>query len=67
MPKLFAHSRQGTFTAEARVRVAAALTDLGIACEHLSVPVYVVIREVPEIDWGMYGKQVSLAALRAGG
>jgi phenylpyruvate tautomerase PptA (4-oxalocrotonate tautomerase family) len=31
------------------------------------VPVYVVINEVPEVDWGMYGKQVSLAALRAGG
>jgi phenylpyruvate tautomerase PptA (4-oxalocrotonate tautomerase family) len=123
------------FTVEARVRVAAALTDLGIACERLSdtakvragvwvfftehasdaifsggqiapsalirlvvyaleggldgaskrrliadattilgeqagaggnqVPVYVVIRDVPEVDWGMYGKQVSLAALRA--
>jgi hypothetical protein len=36
MPKLFVHTRQGTFTAEARVRVAAALTDLGIACEHLA-------------------------------
>ena len=137
MPKLFAHSRQGTFTAEARVRVAAALTDLGIACERLAdrakvragvwvfftehapdavfsggeiapdsmiglvvyaleggldaeskqrliagatailgehaesngdqVPVYVVIREVPEVNWGMYGKQVSLAALRDAG
>jgi phenylpyruvate tautomerase PptA (4-oxalocrotonate tautomerase family) len=31
------------------------------------VPVYVVIHEVPEVDWGMYGKQVLLAALRAGG
>jgi len=137
MPKLFVHTRQGTFTAEARVQVAAALTDLGIACERLAdranvragvwvfftehapdaifsggqiaansmiglvvyalegglegaskqrliagatailvqhagsnddqVPVYVVIREVPEVNWGMYGKQVSLAALRADG
>jgi phenylpyruvate tautomerase PptA (4-oxalocrotonate tautomerase family) len=137
MPKLFVHTRQGTFTAEARVRVAAALTDLGMACERLAdtakvragvwvfftehapdaifsggqiapnspiglvvyaleggldgaskqrliagatailsehaasngdeVPVYVVIREVPEVNWGMYGKQVSLAALRAAG
>jgi phenylpyruvate tautomerase PptA (4-oxalocrotonate tautomerase family) len=135
MPKLFVHTSQGTFTAEARARVAAALTDLGIACERLAdtdkirsgvwvfftehapdavfsggqiaptplialvvnaleggldsasktklivesttilrehagangdqLPVYVVIHEVPEIDWGMYGKQVSLAALRA--
>jgi phenylpyruvate tautomerase PptA (4-oxalocrotonate tautomerase family) len=135
MPKMFVHTRQGTFTADARRRVAAALTDLGIACEHLAhtakvrsgvwvfftehapdavfsggeiaanplialvvnalkggvdaasrqkliadatviltehaslkgdqVPVYVVIHEVPEEDWGMYGRQVSLAALRA--
>jgi phenylpyruvate tautomerase PptA (4-oxalocrotonate tautomerase family) len=135
MPKMFVHSRQGTFTPEARIRVAAALTDLGMACEHLAdtakvragiwvfftehapdaifsggqvapnslmslvvyaleggldgaskqrliadatailgehaglnsdeVPVYVVIREVPEVDWGMYGEQVRLAALRA--
>ena len=135
MPKMFVHTRQGTFTAEARLRVAAALTDLGMACERLAdtakvragvwvfftehavdaifmggevatkpliglvanalkggldgaskqrliagattilrehaglngdeLPVYVVIHEVPEEDWGMYGKQVSLAALRA--
>ena len=134
MPKLFVHAPQGTFTAEARARVAAALTDLGITCERLAdtakiragvwvfftehapdavfsggqiaqnplvalvantleggldgdskkkliadatgilrehagakgdqLPVYVVIHEVPEIDWGMYGQQVSLAALR---
>jgi phenylpyruvate tautomerase PptA (4-oxalocrotonate tautomerase family) len=137
MPKLFVDSRQGTFTTEARARVAAALTDLGMACERLAntakvragiwvfftehgadfmfsggqvapnslirlvvyaleggldgaskqkliaeatgiltqhagshadqAAVYVVIREVPEIDWGMYGKPVSLDALRAGG
>jgi len=135
MPKLFVHTTEDTFTGEARARVAAALTDLGIACEHLidvprvragvwvfftehtsdsvfsggqiapnsmialvayalkgglddiskqrfiadattilreeagaigdQVPIYVVIREVSEADWGMYGKQVSLAALRA--
>jgi phenylpyruvate tautomerase PptA (4-oxalocrotonate tautomerase family) len=137
MPKLFVDSRQGTFTAKARLTVAAALTDLGIACERLAdspkvragvwvfftehepetmfsggqvapnplirllvfalegglddeskqkliadatailcehaestgdpVTVYVVIREVPEVNWGMFGKQVSLAALRAAG
>jgi phenylpyruvate tautomerase PptA (4-oxalocrotonate tautomerase family) len=136
MPKLFVDSRKGTFTAEARVRIAAALTDVGIACERLAdtpkvragvwvfftehesdamfsggqvttsslirllvfaleggldaeskqkmiagatailvehaestgdpVTVYVVIREVPEVNWGMSGKHVSLAALRAG-
>jgi phenylpyruvate tautomerase PptA (4-oxalocrotonate tautomerase family) len=134
MPKMFVHSRQGTFTAEARARVAAALTDLGIACERLAdtprvragvwvfftehepdavfsggkvslqpqiamiaytiegglddeskqklikdatailvehaglagdrVPVFVVVRQVPEVNWGMYGQQVNLAALR---
>src|ERR1700735_5660368 len=36
MPKLFVHTPQGTFTAEARARVAAALTDLGITCERLA-------------------------------
>jgi hypothetical protein len=36
MPKLFVHAPQGTFTAEARSRVAAALTDLGITCERLA-------------------------------
>ena len=137
MPKLFVDSGKGTFTAKARVRIASALTDLGIACERLAdtpkvragvwvfftehesdamfsggqvaanslirllvlaleggldaeskqrlirdatailsehaesignpVTVYVVIREVPEVNWGMYGKQVSLTALRAAG
>jgi phenylpyruvate tautomerase PptA (4-oxalocrotonate tautomerase family) len=135
MPKMFVHSPQGTFTAEARVRVASALTDLGLECEHLAdtervragiwvfftehapdavfrsgavapgpimslfvytlkgglddastqrliaeatailgkyaagisgdqVPLYVGIQEIPEERWGMYGKHVSLAALR---
>ena len=31
------------------------------------VPAYVVVREVPEANWGMFGNTVSLAALRAGG
>jgi phenylpyruvate tautomerase PptA (4-oxalocrotonate tautomerase family) len=26
---------------------------------------YVAIQEIPEIDWGMYGKQVDLSAMRA--
>ncbi|WP_242097768.1 tautomerase family protein [Sphingomonas sp. CROZ-RG-20F-R02-07] len=133
MPKLFVHSREGTFSSEARSKVAAALTDLGMECERLSktehvregvwvwfsehapdavfsggkpvkgpivalvvyaleggldddsrtkliagattifgdhlgssepAPVYVVIQETPEADWGMQGRQVSLAALR---
>jgi phenylpyruvate tautomerase PptA (4-oxalocrotonate tautomerase family) len=29
------------------------------------VPAYVAIQEIPEIDWGMYGKQVDLSAMRA--
>jgi phenylpyruvate tautomerase PptA (4-oxalocrotonate tautomerase family) len=29
------------------------------------VPAYVVIQEIPEINWGMYGKQVELSAMRA--
>lgn len=135
MPKMFVHSPRGTFSAAARVRVAAGLTDLGLACERLAdtekvragiwvfftehapddvfrggeiapgpimslivytleggldeasksrliteatailgtqaglnadqIPLYVGIHEVPEENWGMYGKQVSLAALRA--
>ena len=137
MPKMFIHSREGTFPAAARARVAAALTDLGLSCERLPdtpgvrrgvwvffqdhapdavfsggevaslplmtlvvlalkggldgtgrqrliegatailgehaavasnpVPAFVVIREVPEADWGMYGHAISLAKLRAGG
>lgn len=30
------------------------------------IRICLVIRETPEADWGMYGKQVSLAALRRG-
>jgi phenylpyruvate tautomerase PptA (4-oxalocrotonate tautomerase family) len=138
MPKMFVHTRHGTFTPEARARVASALTDLGMVCERLpdtaqiragvwvfftehapdaifrggeiapsppmslivfaleggldgaskkrliaeatailgkyaagmsgeQVPAYVAIREVPEENWGMYGRQVSLAAMRASG
>jgi phenylpyruvate tautomerase PptA (4-oxalocrotonate tautomerase family) len=29
------------------------------------VPAYVAIQEIPEINWGMYGKQVDLSAMRA--
>ena len=35
MPKMFLHAPKGTFTAEARARVAAELTELGMACERL--------------------------------
>lgn len=135
MPKMFIHAPSGVFTTEARARVAAELTDLGMACERLAdtpairsgvwvffaehepdavfsggkvashpiiallvnaikgglddpsrrrlieegtailgkhaaigkgqVPAYVAIQEIPEINWGMYGKQVDLSAMRA--
>jgi phenylpyruvate tautomerase PptA (4-oxalocrotonate tautomerase family) len=135
VPKMFVHAPSGVFTAEARERVAAELTDLGMACERLAdtpairsgvwvifiehahdaffsggevatcpmmallinaikgglddpgrkrlieegtailgkhaaiiagkVPAHVAIQEIPEINWGMYGKQVNLSAMRA--
>jgi phenylpyruvate tautomerase PptA (4-oxalocrotonate tautomerase family) len=135
MPKMFVHAPKGVFTAAARARVAAELTDLGMVCERLAntpairsgvwvffaehepdavfsggeivshpiiallvnaikgglddparkrlieegtailgkygaireatVPAYVAIQEIPEINWGMYGKQVDLSAMRA--
>ena len=135
MPKMFVYAPRGVFTTEARARVAAELTELGMACERLAdtpairsgvwvffaehepdavfsggkaasrpiiallvnairgglddparkrlieegtaiigkyaaigegaVPAYVAIQEIPEINWGMYGKQVDLSAMRA--
>ena len=35
MPKMFLHAPQGAFTPEARARVAAELTELGLSCERL--------------------------------
>lgn len=133
MPKLFVHAPEGVFTSDAKARVAAALTELGMQCEKLAdtdkvrhgvwvffaehardavfsggkvaeepiialvvyalegglddasrtrliregtailgehaglaapVPAYVMIRDTPEANWGMYGEQVHLAALR---
>ena len=134
MPKMIIHAPKGTFDAEARERVAEALTDLGLKCEALPmtafvkstvwiyfneycadavfmagkpatakiislqvyvleggldsqgkrdliarateilgrhsgargrVPAYVVVCEVPEINWGIFGETGSLEALRA--
>ena len=135
MPKMFLHAPRGAFSTEARARVAAELTDLGMACERLvetpairsavwvffaehepdavfsggevasrsiiallinaikgglddpakkrlieegtailgkhaaigegTVPAYVALQEIPETNWGMYGKQVDLSAMRA--
>ena len=134
MPKMFLHAPKGAFPAEARARVAAELTELGMACERLidtpqiragiwvyfvehepdtvfragrqaadpimslkvyalrggfnaetktrmvaeatailgkysktddgEVPAYIGILEVPEENWGMYGKQVHLEAMQ---
>jgi hypothetical protein len=36
VPKMFIHASSGVFNAEARARVAAELTDLGMACERLA-------------------------------
>jgi phenylpyruvate tautomerase PptA (4-oxalocrotonate tautomerase family) len=135
VPKMFVHAQRGVFTTESRARVAAELTDLGMACERLAdtpairsgvwvffaehepdavfsggkvashpiiallinaikgglddpakkrlieegtailgryaaigegpVPAYVAVQEIPEINWGMYGKQVDLSAMRS--
>jgi phenylpyruvate tautomerase PptA (4-oxalocrotonate tautomerase family) len=132
---MFVHAPSGVFTTAARERVAAELTDLGMACERLAdtpairsgvwvifvehehdaffsggevasrpiiallinaikgglddpgrkrlieegtailgkhaaiaagkVLAYVAVQEIPEINWGMYGKQVDLSAMRA--
>src|ERR1700683_5286732 len=35
VPKMFLHAPKGAFTAEARAKVAAELTELGMACERL--------------------------------
>jgi phenylpyruvate tautomerase PptA (4-oxalocrotonate tautomerase family) len=130
---MFIHASKGTFEADARVRVAAELTELGMRCERLPdvpsvksnvwiyfneyeegeifsggmaaktrvmslivyaleggldeksrsnliagateilgrhsgftapVPAYVVINEVPEASWGMFGQAVNLEKMR---
>lgn len=134
MPKMFIHAPKNTFTAEDRAKIAAKLSELGLACERLMdtpqiragiwvyfaehdqdmvfragkqaaeaitslkvyalkggfdaaaksrmvveatailgqhsrsadgpMPVYVVIIEIPEANWGMYGQQVHLEAMQ---
>jgi phenylpyruvate tautomerase PptA (4-oxalocrotonate tautomerase family) len=135
VPKMFIHAPTGVFTPEARARVAAELTNLGIECERMAdtpairsgvwvifaehqpdavfsggevashpviallinaimgglddpakkrlieegtailgkyaaigevrTPAYVAIQEIREVNWGMYGRQVDLSAMRA--
>lgn len=49
-----------------KTRLIAEATDIlrTHAAEGSDIPVYVVINEIPEADWGMLGKQVRLASLR---
>ena len=70
MVALVAYTREGGLDAESKEKLIAGAT--AILSEHAEtkgaeVPVYVVVRQVPEVNWGMYGKQVSLAALRDAG
>jgi hypothetical protein len=44
---MFLHAPKGAFTAEARAKVAAELTDLGMACERLI--------DTPQIRAGIWG------------
>jgi len=68
--RLLVFALEGGLDDESKQKLIADAT--AILCEHAEstgdpVTVYVVIREVPEVNWGMFGKQVSLAALRAAG
>ena len=65
---LIALSLEGGFDAASKQKMIAEAT--AILRKHAGLngdqaPVYVVIRVAPEENWGMYGKQVSLAAMRA--
>lgn len=64
---LIANTLEGGLDSDSKKKLIADAT--AILREHAGangnqLPVYVVIHEVPELDWGMYGQQVSLAALR---
>lgn len=49
------------------IRDATEILQKYVAVGGQQVPVYVAIQEIPESTWGMYGKQVVLAAMRAPG
>lgn len=57
---------EGGLDAAARSRLIAESTEVlrRYADGDTDVPVYVVINETPEVDWGMLGKQVELDSLR---
>ncbi len=63
---LVVYALEGGLDQEARTKLIANATS--ILCNHVGsdepATVYVVIQETPEADWGMHGKQVSLAALQ---
>ena len=65
---LLVNAIKGGFDDAARKRMVEAGT--AILGKHAAigkgpVPAYVAIQEIPEIDWGMYGKQVDLSKMRA--
>jgi phenylpyruvate tautomerase PptA (4-oxalocrotonate tautomerase family) len=58
---------EGGLDAEAKTKLIKGAT--AILGRHMAltehVPVYIVIHEVPEINWGIFGENANLAALRA--
>ena len=48
------------------IREATNILGLGAGTDAL-LPVYVVINEIPEVNWGMFGQTVSLQQLRGSG
>ena len=59
MPKLFVHAPEGVYTAAGRAAVAAALTELGMACERLA--------DRPEVRAGVWVLFCSVDAVFQGG
>jgi hypothetical protein len=61
VPKMFLHAPRGAFTAEARARVAAELTELGMACERLidtpqiRAGIWVYLSSTPPIPYSAPG------------
>ncbi len=65
---LVVYALEGGLDDDARTRLIAEATSILGTHAGLAepVPAYVTIQETPERDWGMAGKQASLAALRTG-
>ena len=61
------YALKGGFTAETKMRMiteATAILGKYSGTHSGQVPVYVGILEVPEVNWGMYGQPVDLAAMQ---